>query len=1305
MPATDHFFRNQNTMHAVFAVSCVVMLVATIGMMVKDQTDEWRVYQKQGFNLSAATKQRDIDALRTEGYLATAERLTSEASRVEEALSATELKALAENQIQALDTATRKVELLSETLKSKGALRDEKRGNYNLKVANNLPFENAMAEFHEAQGAVDAMRLEVEEAQKAQADVNDPAAEVNVDKKAELERLLALQATLKIITGKLDKLESEETLLEDAMLKEKPTSMVSRLKRWSMEQPILDGFNSHLKVHQDWLPDLMLQLGMTSIARFDRCRTCHINSDKTLPGNLQAYPHGNPESESIHDWVEANEFPHPFATHPNTDLFVTAASPHPVSKFGCTICHDGQGSGTSFGNGEHTPNDPHQQHEWEEEYGYHANHFWEYPMLPERLQESGCIKCHHDVVELGQHPEFGASAPKVDRGFKLIQKYGCFGCHEIHGSDGGVAIGPDMRLEPQTEAEALRIAEDPNKRPGLYRKVGPSLRSIAAKTGADFIANWTQDPSRFRPSTKMPKFFGNSNQQSELAKNYEAVELAGLAHLLTGLSEELDMLQPADGYQPDAERGKMYFAEKGCLSCHTHAAIPDAGDDMAPNISDIHRKVKRNADDADFSDWLYTWIREPTRYHKRTKMGELFYDVYTGDEAPTDIDPVADIVAFLLSQGPAETFETPEYKDEDLDSLTELFLRKGRFSKEAVEEVLETKTFPQKKQSIKGDEIALATEDGSAVADDATWKSMKLEYIGRKTVSRYGCYGCHDISGYENSRPIGAALQDWGRKDTSKLGLEHIRDFLHHHGEPAGSKFESTEARVEHAIEAAAGGGVATKSFASKEEEERELGAAYFYENLVHHGRPGFIWQKLRDPRSYDYLATETKGYDEYLRMPKFPLQEDEIEAIATFVLGLVADPPSEQYIYQPDERDRTRIEGEFLMAKYNCVGCHMLEMPEVTFGVDEYPSTDLTPADHPAALDLLLKLRHPKQGLTGEMRQFTIDEEEVTLPIAKVSGLQMAFPDPDEEDPAFRESIFDSFDVIDFGEGDDATRLLPSGKVIVTDDRMVSYKEGRGGRFAEWLVDHLVEEKTDGNRQLAWQASPPPLYQEGIKIQTPWLYDFLLEPQTIRHTTVLRMPKFNMSMEEARVLANYFAAVDGSDFPYHEQEATSQAYLDSQQLELTKEGVLAKDAGYLHEGWKSLNGTLCIKCHSVGGRKFKVSDPKNDVQGPDLNRVQRRLRSDWVKLWLYNPKWIVPYTSMPLNFPHNNGAQFPDLYNGDAGAQVEGTVDALLNYTRMMEEVGPTTYAPPVKKESPVIEGQTTVDPEADGQLQAATE
>lgn len=1287
MPATEHFFRNQSKLHLVFAVSCVVMLVATIWTMVQDQSDEWRVYQKDGFKLSAAAKQRDIDNLQTDAYTAEAERLEGERAEINGMLEEEPYASLATSIAAERDLALRKVERLSEALKSQGAVRDEKRGNYNLAIARHASqdVQDAMKEeFRIAQEQVDAMQLEVEDAQKELAQVGAPefaAADVRDD----LEKLLELNNSLKDVSGAIDKLKADETLLETAKEKEAPENWVWALKRWSMELPILDGFNSHLRVHQDWLPDLMQPLGMTEIARFDRCRTCHMNSDKTLPGNIEAFPHGHPSTEDLEDWVSENKFPHPFATHPNPELFVTAASPHPVSDFGCTICHNGQGSGTSFGNAEHTPNDPQLQHEWEEEYGYHPNHFWEYPMLPERLQESGCIKCHHDVVELGQHPEFGASAPKVTRGFELIQKYGCFGCHEIHGYDGGVAIGPDMRLEPQTETELLAIAEDPNKHAGLYRKVGPSLRHIASKVGGDFIANWTQDPQRYRPSTKMPKFFGNSNQQGEQAKAWEAVELAGLAHVLTGISEDVELLSPADGYEPNVERGKTFFAEKGCLACHTHSAVEGTTADFGPNISDIHRKVKRNADDSNFSDWLYTWIRNPEQHHARTRMPNLFYDAYTAAEPPADVDPAADIAAYLLSFGAVETFETPEYTEDDLNALLELFLRKSRFSKEAVDQMLATRTFPQKKGDVKGDEAALATEDGSAVTDDAAWTSMKLEYVGRRTISRYGCYGCHDINGFEDARPIGAALQDWGRKDTSKLGLEHIRDYLHHHGEPEGSKFESTEARVEHALEAAAGGGVATKAFASEEEADREMSAAFFYESLMHHGRPGFIWQKLRNPRSYDYLTEDTKGYDELLRMPKFPLQEDEIEAIATFVLGLVAEPPAEKYIYQPNERERTRIEGEFLLAKYNCTGCHMMEMPQVTYGVDldDVASTELGPTEHPDSLALLLKLREPKQALTGESKTFVVDGEEITLPLATVSGLRMVTPDPEEEDPEFRETGFDTIDVVDFGEGEDAPRWLPSERLLVTDSLLVDYQKGRGGDFAEWLVDHLTEQKTQGNRALAWQASPPPLYEEGGKVQTPWLYEFLLEPETIRFTTVLRMPKFNMSPEEARVLANYFAAVDGEDFPYHEQQATSRAYLDSQEDTLVAEGILPEGHPYLEDGWKSLNGTVCIGCHSVGGRSYKPSDPSKDIHGPDLNRVQRRLRSDWVRLWLYKPKWITPYTSMPINFPHDQGALLPDLYNGNSGAQLHGTVDALLNYSKLMEKPGPVLYTPPKPEET----------------------
>ena len=1279
MPATDQFFRKQNSLHIVFAASCLLLFLSTLMMMIEDQGDEWRVYQRTGFQISAAAMGRDIDLIRTEEYQSQTERLRTELAGIDDKLK--EYSTLRDRLEDDRKQAALAVVRLDGQLRAQKGIQDEKSSRYGLAVRDNVDTKASLTIFQEALHQAAELQLELEAVQKHLAEIGNPEQEDDPETKKRLEELSALLAQQTEVQAALNKLQEDEKLLSAALEQERPTKSVSSFKRWLMEQPIMDGFNSHLRIHQDWIPDLMQPLGMTEIARFDRCRTCHMNMDKTVPGNLPAYPHGHPESANPEDWVYENKHPHPYSTHPKPELYVTASSPHPVSKFGCTICHEGQGSGTSFSNAEHSPNDPWIHHQWSEEYGYHPNHFWEYPMLPDRFEESSCIRCHHRVVELGQHPDLGASAPKVVRGFNLIRKYGCFGCHEIHGFDAGKAIGPDMRLEPQTVADAERIADDPNQHPGRYRKVGPSLRHVAAKADADWIAQWIQRPSRFRPTTKMPQFFGLTNQQDEQSRKYEAVELAGIAHLLTSLSEDVELLRPAENYQPDAERGAAFFAQKGCLGCHDHSAVEGPKEDFGPNISDIHRKVKRNTDNPNFSDWLYTWIREPERHHSRTRMPSLFYDVYTTGGSPTDVDPVADIVAFLLSRGDREEVASPEFEEETLDSLATLFLRKARFSNAAVEQILATGRFPQKRADIKGDEIALATEDGSAIEDGEEWRLRKLEYIGRHTVSRYGCYGCHDISGYEEARPIGTALHDWGRKDTTKLGVEHIEEFLHHHGEPKDSKYRSTAERVKQATLRAAGGGVASKSFVDEAEEERELAAAHFYDSLLHHGRPGFIWQKLRAPRSYDYMTTETKGYDELLRMPKFPLQEDEIEAIATFVLGLVADPPATSFIYQPNERETNRIEGEFLLAKYNCTGCHMVELPRVTYGVnveDDVFATELNATDHESALDLLLEFRPPKQALTGETKTFVVDGEEVTLPLASFHGLRMVLPDPEEEDPEFREIGFDLYETLDFGEGDDAKRLLPSSRVTVPESKLLEYEDGRGGSFAEWLVNYLTENTTDGNRQLAWQASPPPLYQEGLKVQTPWLYQFLLEPETIRFTTVLRMPRFNMSPEEARVLANYFAAVDGAEFPYQEQVVTDRDYLETMQQEFTDAGLLVDGETYLHEGWKSLNGPLCIKCHSLGGRKFKIFDPKKDIHAPNLNRAQRRLRSDWVKLWLHKPNWITPYTSMPVNFPHNNRIQFPDLFEGDPGAQVLGTVDALLNYIRLMEEVGPVIYTPP---------------------------
>lgn len=50
----------------------------------------------------------------------------------------------------------------------------------------------------------------------------------------------------------------------------------------------------------------------------------------------------------------------------------------------------------------------------------------------------------------------------------------------------------------------------------------------------------------------------------------------------------------------------------------------------------------------------------------------------------------------------------------------------------------------------------------------------------------------------------------------------------------------------------------------------------------------------------------------------------------------------------------------------------------------------------------------------------------------------------------------------------------------------------------------------------------------------------------------------------------------------------------------------------------------------------------------------------------------------MPVNYPKNNTTQLPDLFKGDPDAHVIATRDALMNYTRLMEDIGPTSYTPP---------------------------
>ncbi len=1346
MPANDQYWRDLGTMHKVFAASAFALFAATLLMMSRDEKREWRDYQRQAEALKIAKLTNDLKGVDTADLQAQVAEIDKQIKSLDTDEFKAQLKAAEDEVVQKRGNLSRE----STLQKFKNAERDVARANFDIAVRDARPeavMVDKKAKYDALVLEADALARKVELA-KAEYDLSKTAltslTKVRDDEQAQLVKLTAARKGVQ---------EQIELL--------KPSDWAVALKRSFKEWPIINGFNPHLKIQYDWPKGLKQQLGMANVDRVDRCRSCHVNIADFDVSNACTYPGGDGTNGT---------YAQPFSGHPNAELFVSSNSPHSMEKFGCTICHEGDGSGTSFQNAEHSPRHPAMADAWAEKNHWHSNHFWELPMFPKQLAEASCIRCHHNVTELAQSEKFGNSAPKVVEGHKLMSNYGCFGCHEINGYDGKRSIGPDLRLEPSTPEQAAKIAADPTAVAGSMRKVGPSLRHIAQKSTPEFIASWTKDPQGFRPTTKMPKFFGNSNQGDHLAEMLQPVELEAISAYLVDKSVKMDVLSPKEGYQPDAERGKHLFSRRGCLACHSYddpELKAGVNTNFGPDLSRIHEKIKPGVDGF---NWMYTWIKEPGRYHTRTKMPNLYLN--PEGEGDKYIDPAADIAAFLLAKGATEfekfkravsvlgvvcdseftqaeaaalgvdhagvrvsevlpgsaatrldagqqqpdltslevddvlvklgsaAIRSIDSLNEEiaklpsgepvtltffrgqrqltaqvrvatpLDDLVRLYLKKALPSTAEVNAILNNKQFPvpgdaykpgddgqQKPLSdfVKGDEIELAHPGAEAKFSAEEWERQKMVYLGRKTIGRYGCYGCHDIPGFESAGPIGVALQDWGRKDTSKLAPEHIEEYLHHHGERDGT---STLERVEQAIE---------RQKNDKNASQADLDAAYFVDSLLHHGRAGFVWQKLRDPRSYDYKKIETKGWDERLKMPKFPFNEEQIASVSTFVLGLVADPPAPAYVFNPGGDKAARLEGERLLSKYNCTSCHVVELPEVKFAVAEEDlyAPGLGTKNYPDSLALLEHINKPIVFNSETVQKTT--EGEMLL---AVHGLVKAEPDP-EELPEDQVLTFTNWDVLKVGE----KTLYPGDSVTIPVAKVQSRDLGRGGEFAHWLVPQLIGKETAGDRDRAWQASPPPLIREGFKVQTPWLYQFLKEPNQLRYTTVLRMPKFNMNDSEAMALANYFAAVDGAPFPYQSNDRQAPDYIGAEQSAYVHDFPDAS-VDRLTAGWKLLTTGQCTKCHQVGGREYVSLDPAKDIRGPNLDQAEKRLRSDWVQLWVTNPKWVTPYTSMPQVYAAD-ASIMPEYIGGKGGPQVDATVDALMNYYRLLERHG-KTVAPP---------------------------
>ncbi|HWC90440.1 MAG TPA: hypothetical protein VG433_12320, partial [Pirellulales bacterium] len=581
---------------------------------------------------------------------------------------------------------------------------------------------------------------------------------------------------------------------------------------------------------------------------------------------------------------------------------------------------------------------------------------------------------------------------------------------------------------------------------------------------------------------------------------------------------------------------------------------------------------------------------------------------------------------------------------------------------------------------IKGDDVELLGE-----ASGPQQVRKQLLYVGRRSISKYGCSGCHDIPGYEDMKPIGTGLADWGRKAADKLAFEQITQYiLHGHGGPqveghlaAGDFDEADTAYVGPHSEQAIGNEVEMAHAEGRHElnfENLPPAIGFFMEKLFGHEREGFIWQKLRAPRSYDYKKTENKGYNERLRMPQFNFGDAQREEVITFVLGLLAEPPAQQYVYKAQPRRAAIAEGLKVIDKFNCKGCHQLQFDRWDVAYSEADFADPPTFDDYAFLEAHVTPGQVKSSLETDVRGLrhvslyglpTVNEKTGEPELIDEDGSPI---EPGDKSTAAFERFMPWETVLINGKVRPAglqPLIVPVSRVVKqypTPEQLHENPAGYGGYLGRLIYPAVLADERTSNPNAkadeAWGWLPPPLVGEGRKVQSNWLFDFLLDPYPIRPAVVLRMPKFNMSSAEASALVNYFAAIDGADYPYNYDPRTREGYLASKAEQENNKHRLSDALRIVTDN------NYCVKCHLIGDFEPTGS---NRAKGPHLDAVYKRLRPDYLLRWIARPPRILPYTSMPVNIPPDKPVS-DSLYPGDSLEQLNGLVDLLLNWDRFME-------------------------------------
>ncbi|MBI2067820.1 MAG: c-type cytochrome [Deltaproteobacteria bacterium] len=332
-----------------------------------------------------------------------------------------------------------------------------------------------------------------------------------------------------------------------------------------------------------------------------------------------------------------------------------------------------------------------------------------------------------------------------------------------------------------------------------------------------------------------------------------------------------------------ALKGKKLFWNLGCTGCHNVQGF-EAAPRVGPSLQKIGSKVNE--------EWLVRWIKNPKDYLPHAKMPNIPLE-------QTGVGQTEKVAAYLLSVSQDYSFPFGRYPGGDPVMGQQLFETVGclgchRMGEKGTGLASDLDRIGEKSSAdwiynwvqdpklynpeAKMPRLHLTPQEAAHITAYLVRQGKPLERDeqirtalhdpekakeGFLIVSRYGCYGCHVIQGFEKASKLSVDLSTIGRKAVYEL------DFG-----------DSDVPRTWH----------------------------------------DWIAGKLKDPQRY--LTEKTSSV-----MPNFGLSDEEVHALVLFLSGLKKEEVPERFTMSKVRINQAKIdEGRRLVARLNCKGCHTIE-------------------------------------------------------------------------------------------------------------------------------------------------------------------------------------------------------------------------------------------------------------------------------------------------------------------------------------------------------------------------------------------